>query len=124
VSLSSSQDNKKAALAFLADIRDRKTPKEDPYDEERDGKLVFKKPAAVSSSKSKSNNKSKKSSDKQGVEITHLEHDWKEELEAKAEAKIVDASIHAQNKETSENTTFAKKTRRKNIRKRVESDDE
>ena len=122
MSLSSSQDNKKAALAFLADIRDRKMSKEDPYDEERDGKLVFKKPAAISSSKSKSNEKSKKSSDKQGVEITHLEHDWKEELEAKAESKIVDAAIHTQN--TSENTTFAKKTRRRNMRKRVESDDE
>lgn len=124
MSLSSAQDNKKAALAFLADIRDRKMPKEDPYDEERDGKLVFKKPTAISSSKSKSSDKSKKSSDRPGVEITHLEHDWKEELEAKAEAKIVETVSKALKKETSDNTTFAKKTRRKNIRKRVESDDE
>jgi len=124
VSLSSSQDNKKAALAFLADIRDRKTPKEDPYDEERDGKLVFKKPTAISSSKSKSSDKSKTPSERPGVEITHLEHDWKEELEAKAESKIIEPVVQEKKSETSDTTVFAKKTRRKNIRKRVESDDE
>ncbi|CAG5084972.1 Oidioi.mRNA.OKI2018_I69.PAR.g10784.t1.cds [Oikopleura dioica] len=124
VSLSSSQDNKKAALSFLAEMRDRKEPKEDPYDEERDGKLVFKKPTLSSKNKSKSTSKSKtsKTSDRQGAEITHFEHDWREELEAKAASSLVEKSIESN--ETPEKTTFAKKTRRKNIRKRTESDDE